>query len=317
MLQFSLEQARLPIGRLPDIKEANNMPNMNDIPDAFSAALWRIYRRPDQITPWVNGGNLPWDEPEFASRMLREHLDDSHGAASRQEADRVLQLDWLWSHLALKQGARLLDITCGPGLYALSFAARGCRVTGIDFSPAAIAHARDQARRQSLEEYCTFVEQDVRQVKPEEGAYDAAIFLYGQLAVFEKSEAQALLGSAARALRPGGALCIELLNQDKVDKSKSSWWFTGQSGLWGEAPFLHLGERFWLEEEKISVERFHTLHLETGRLEEIILCDQTYSGAEMVEMLVSTGFKEVDVFPAWGGLPLDDRDEWQVYLAHR
>jgi hypothetical protein len=63
----------------------------------LSEALWRIYRRGVRPSPWQrHGGNLPWDDPAFSARMLREHLDETHGAASRQTAERELQIDWLW-----------------------------------------------------------------------------------------------------------------------------------------------------------------------------------------------------------------------------
>ena len=77
--------------------------------------------------------------------------------------------------------------------------------------------------------------------------FDAAIFLYGQLAIFTKAEAQALLRQLAPCTKPGGKLCVELLNQERVDKTRSNWWFTDDKGLWGDRPFLHLGERFWYE----------------------------------------------------------------------
>ena len=43
--------------------------------------------------------------------MLREHLDESHGAASRTQRERHLQLDWLWEKLALQPGQPVLDVT--------------------------------------------------------------------------------------------------------------------------------------------------------------------------------------------------------------
>ncbi len=112
-------------------------------------------------------------------------------------------------------------------------------------------------------------------------------------------------------------MCVELLNQDKVDKTDSDWWFTGDTGLWGDAPFLHLGERFWREAEEISVERYHIIHLETGELAEISLCDQTYAVETMAEMLKQAGFQPVEVYPAWDGLPLYDAGEWVVYVAQK
>ncbi|RME70233.1 MAG: hypothetical protein D6784_17015, partial [Chloroflexi bacterium] len=121
----------------------------------------------------------------------------------------------------------------------------------------------------------------------------------------------------ARALRPGGRLCLELLNPARVDREHSTWWFTDQTGLWGDGPFLHLGERFWDEAEQASMERYYILHLETGRLDEVLLCDQVYAVETMTGMLVQAGFRHVDCYPAWDGLPLYDAPEWIVYLAQR
>jgi SAM-dependent methyltransferase len=263
------------------------------------------------------GGNLPWSDPIFSERMLREHLDESHGAATRQATERATQLDWLWEQLRLEPGSHVLDLTCGPGLYAVPLAQRGARVTGVDFSPASIAYARQLAQEAGVAGQCEFIEADVRAFEPEEDAYDAALFLYGQLAVFPRDEAAALLRKAAVALRPGGRLCVELLDPARVDKKNSSWWFTDDTGLWGERPFLHLGERRWNAAERMSVERFLILHLESGALDEIILCDQTYEVEEMVEMMRAAGFTSVASYPAWAGLPLYDAAEWLVYIAER
>jgi SAM-dependent methyltransferase len=256
-----------------------------DISERLADALWRVYRRPDRPEPWARGGNLPWNEPDFSRRMLREHLDESHGAASRVSAERALQIDWLWDQLGLRAGDRLLDVTCGPGLYAVEFARRGCEVTGIDFSPASIAHARQLAAQEGVADRCLFIEEDVRRMIIEPAAFDGALFLYGQLAVFPRDEARALLEEIAGALKPGARLVVELLEQERVDKKGSTWWFTDDQGLWGDAPFLHLGERFWVAEEALSIERFQVIHLETGAIDEIILCDQTYGICEMVALM--------------------------------
>jgi ubiquinone/menaquinone biosynthesis C-methylase UbiE len=284
---------------------------------SLTEALWKIYHRPDWSDLAKQIKNLPWNEADFSERMLREHLDDSHGAATRIATERASQIDWLWTKLGLQPGMRLLDVTCGPGLYAMEFARRGCTVTGVDFSPAAINFAKDLAQSEGFSAQCVFIEQDVRAMEFAEHDFDAVILLYGQLAVFTKAEAQALLAKMARLLKPGGRLCIELLNQERVDKSRSEWWFTDDRGLWGDGPFLHLGERFWFEAEEMSLERFYIIHLESGQLTEIALSDQTYSVKMMTHMLQQAGFSHIDVYQAWDQLPLFDADEWVVYVAKR
>ena len=125
---------------------------MDQTDRSLTKSLWRIYNRLKRPEPWREGGNLPWDEPDFSKRMLREHLDESHGAATRATKERRLQLDWMWEKLELQSGARLLDVTCGPGLYAVEFSRQGGEVTGVDFSPASIGYARDLALREGFPE---------------------------------------------------------------------------------------------------------------------------------------------------------------------
>jgi ubiquinone/menaquinone biosynthesis C-methylase UbiE len=288
---------------------------MNEQAERLKTALWRVYNRPERPQPWASGGNLPWDEPEFAARMLREHLDESHGAASRTAVERQWQLDWLWDKLALRPGGRVLDLTCGPGFYAVELAKRGCEVTAVDFSPAAIPHARQLAEDAGVTARCQFIQADVREVELPADYFDAALLIYGQLAVFTRADAQAILHKTRKALRSDGRLLLELLNPARIDKKNSSWWYTGSGDLWGDAPFLHLGERLWYEEEQLSLERFQIIHLETGQMDEVQLCDQAYTPEEINGMLQTAGFHSPTAYPAWDNLPLYDAAEWLVYLG--
>ena len=280
-------------------------------------ALWRIYRRSQPAVPWRDGVNLPWDDPLFSERMLREHLDQSHGAASRQQPELLRQVDWLWAHLDLHPGGHILDITCGPGLYAVELARRGAQVTGIDFSPASIRYARALAAEQGVDDRCRFIQADVRTALPEQAGlnFDAALFLYGQLAVFTRAEAVQLLQGAAAALRAGGRLAIELLDFERIDKSSSTWWFTDDTGLWGDTPFLNLGERTWDEEQRASIDRFYVVELQSGELQEIGLSDNGYEAEEMVALLQASGFDQAQAYPAWDGLEMYDAEEWMVYIG--
>ncbi len=291
----------------------------NNDADSCRNALWRIYYRPQPAQPWRDGDNLPWDDPEFSERMLREHLDQSHGAASRQQPEILRQIDWLWTRLDLHAGARVLDITCGPGLYAVELAARGAHVTGIDFSPAAIRYARELADARGVALRCQFIQADVRTALPQQAGaeFDAALFLYGQLAVFTRPQARQLLTATAAALRPGGRLALELLDFARIDKTDSNWWFTDNTGLWGDKPFLCLGERHWDAEQRASIDRFYIIDLETCRLQTIGLSDNGWETDEMLALLRQCGFSQGRAFLAWDDLDLYDAEEWVAYVAER
>lgn len=295
----------------------SNAPSKNEpvLAAKLQRALWELYRRPDRPAPWHDGGNLPWNRPDFSERMLSEHLDQTHGAASRTHTERTKQIDWMWQHLSLAPNTHLLDVTCGPGLYATALAQRGCTVTGIDFSPASIDYAKRLAQQEDVAARCTFIEQDIREMELPRAKFDGAILLYGQLAVFPRAEARNILKKIALSLKPKAKLCIELLDPQYVDRTESTWWFTDDTGLWGDSPFLNLGERFWDEEERCSTERYTILHLESGECETIHLSDQTYTSAEVTALLHQAGFSTATHHPEWDSLDLYDAREWHIHLA--
>jgi SAM-dependent methyltransferase len=277
----------------------------------LASALRCIYDRQQPPVPWRDGANLPWDDPAFSERMLAQHLDQSHGAASRPLREVRAQVQRMTEWLALQPGSRLLDVTCGPGLYAAEFARGGIAVTGIDFGPAAIAHARERCAGLP----CRFFQGDVREMDFAGQEFDAALYLYGQFTVLRPEESAAVLRRIRAALRPGARLLLEVLDYDRFDKRDGSWWFTDRGGLWGDFPYLHLGERAWDAAQGAAVERFHILNLETGEMALYGLADQAYTVAQMTQMLDEAGFRPVELHPAWDGLALRDAEEWAVYVG--
>jgi SAM-dependent methyltransferase len=282
-------------------------------PGHLAAALKQIYERRQPPVPWEDGDNLPWDDPAFSERMLREHLDQSHGAASRRLPEIRAQVQIMRDWLGLAPEQTLFDVTCGPGLYAAEFAGQGINVSGIDFSPASIAYARQHCAGLP----CAFTQRDVRQMDFAGRNFDAAIYIYGQFSVLQPEESRDVLRRIYAALRPGARLLIEILDYRRLHKTEDTWWYTDQSGLWGDFPFLHLGERHWDAEKHAIVERFFVLNLETGQLDTYGLADQAYTAAQVKKLLHDTGFTNVAVHPAWDNLALGDAREWVVYVAER
>ena len=105
---------------------------------------------------------------------------------------------------------------------------------------------------------------------------------------------------SAPALRPGGKLLLEILDDAKFDKKDDTWWYTDTGGLWGDFPYLHLGERAWDPAQRAAVERFHILNLETGEMQVYGLSDQAYTAAQVTEMLQEAGFGQVERPPGMG-----------------
>ena len=103
-------------------------------------------------------------------------------------------------------GKRLLHLQCHFGMDTLRLALMGAEVTGIDFSPVAIAHARELSTRIGVPG--TFVETDVRNL-PEEverGSFDVVFTSYGVISWLPELTAWA--ETISSRLAPGGVFCF-------------------------------------------------------------------------------------------------------------
>ncbi len=92
-----------------------------------------------------------WDDPHISARMLALHLDPDAEPASRPHAFVDRSVSWVVDVLDLAPGDRVLDLGCGPGLYACRLARRGIRVHGVDVSRRSVAHARSVAEAEGLD----------------------------------------------------------------------------------------------------------------------------------------------------------------------
>jgi 2-polyprenyl-3-methyl-5-hydroxy-6-metoxy-1,4-benzoquinol methylase len=289
--------------------------------DPHREAIERIAARPPLQAWGPDMVNLPWDDPAFSERMLREHLSQDHELASRRLETIERQVERMIEWMGLDQaddgtggrtaGIELLDVTCGPGLFAHSFARRGITVTGVDISPAAIRFARELTADMG----CTFIEADVREVELPELAFDAAIYLYGQCEVARPEELTEILGRIRRALRPGAPLAVETRAASKVARITGTAWHTGIDGLFGPGMQLVLTEQGWDAEARATVERHHVLGAETGELTVLGATARVLEPEELTAILAAAGFPAVEFHPSWDGLAFDKSGEWCAAVA--
>ena len=168
--------------------------------------LHDIVHRSPHPDPWSEGDNIPWHEPEFSERMLREHLTQQHDHASRRFETIDRHVAWIHHHLLSTRPTHILDLGCGPGLYTSRLAQLGHECAGIDYSPASIAYAVEQAEAQALP--CTYVHQDMRTAEFGAG-FGLVMLINGELNVFSPVDARRILTKAHRALEEGGFLLLE------------------------------------------------------------------------------------------------------------
>jgi len=103
------------------------------------------------------------------------------------------------------RGRSLLHLQCHFGMDTIRWARHGARVTGVDFSPAAIAAARALAARMDVD--ATFVESDLHDLPARlDGRFDVVFTSHGVLGWLPDLERWAQV--IAHFLAPGGVFFI-------------------------------------------------------------------------------------------------------------
>jgi SAM-dependent methyltransferase len=274
-----------------------------------------IHRNPNP-TAWSEGGKIPWDEPGFSRRMLREHLTQEHDHASRRQSVIDEHVRWIHAQILGGEPARILDLGCGPGLYSTRLAKLGHDCVGFDFSPASIEYAQQTAVQQSLS--CQFNLADIRTADYGSG-YDLAMLIYGEFNAFQPAEAKAILRKAYEALNPGGRLLLEVHHLGVVQRvgAEGSSWYSSEGGLFSDEPHLCLIENFWDQDKLVATTRFYVINTFTAQAQPYINTLQGYRPQEYRTMLADAGFGEVEEFPSLGYSDDTTQEDFVVLVALR
>ena len=261
--------------------------------------LTDLVQRSTPPGPWLEADNIPWDEPAFSERMLREHLSQHHDRASRRSHRIEQQVRWLHEEVLGAMPSRLLDLACGPGLYTERLAALGHECLGIDFSPASIAHARRAIAGRLLA--CRYVEGDIRTTDYGR-ANDLCIFVHGEFNSLRPDDAALVLRRACASLAAEGQIVVEVHSFDAIQRIAEAppRWYTAAAGLFSDRPHLVLVETFWDAGEHAATERFFVVDLETGGVERHATTGKAYRDEEYRSLFSGAGFRDVVFAPGMG-----------------
>ena len=269
--------------------------------------LMDIINRVRTPAPWAEGENIPWNEPAFSERMLREHLAQTNDHASRRAETIDRQVQWIHQSVLNGDPSRILDLACGPGFYTSRLSQLGHECAGIDYAPAAVRHAEETARREGLS--CTHRLEDVREADYGEG-YNLAMMIFGQFNVFRRREARRILEKAFAALLPEGLLLLEPQRSGTVRRNggaRPSWCSVpSEEGLFSERPHLCLIESFWDSEEKATTERYFVVDAASGAVQAHALTTEAYTDEEYRDVLTEVGFTDIRFLPSLVGVEVDD-----------
>jgi SAM-dependent methyltransferase len=283
----------------------------NNLIEPMISQLMELQQKPVPFTP---GEALFWDDPHISSQMLAAHLNPDIEAASRASQTIDRSVKWMIETLRLEPGACILDLGCGPGLYASRFARAGLHVTGIDYSRRSIEYATRYANENNLiiryryENYLELVD---------ENRYQAAFLIYGDFCPLNPEQRSTLLRNVHRALKPGGKFVLDVSTREHRNRHRNNKrWYAVESGFWKPGPHLVLEEGFDYPEQSIWLAQYTVIEVD-GTVTVYRNWFQDYTPESITGELSLAGFSVESLWGDLTGIPYTPESEWIGLVTSR
>lgn len=267
-------------------------------------ALLALQQPPPPFTP---GEPLFWNDAHISAQMLAFHLDPNIEAASRKPEVIDRSVAWIAASAGLHAGSNVLDLGCGPGLYASRLACMGFYVTGVDYSRRSIDYAAGYARDHGLDisyHYQNYLE------LTDEAQYDAALLIYGDFCPLNPEQRGRLLYNVYRALKPQGCFILDVSTRECRKRHGSrNGWRALESGFWKPGPHLLLESGFDYPEQSIWLDQAVVIE-ENGKLSVYRNWFQDYTPETITAELAAGGFAVESLWGDLTGVPYTEGSEW-------
>lgn len=178
-----------------------------------------------------------WDDEHISSQMLKAHLDPNMEAASRKLAFIDQSANWISEIVPSSQFRDILDIGCGPGIYAEKFAQGGYQVTGIDFSRRSVSYAIESAKRKGLN--IRYICQDYLHMDLNR-KFDFAAMIYCDYGALSTADRRVLMEKIYRHLKPGGKFLFDVFSVSEYNRfeEKRTWEICHDGGFWRKEHYI-------------------------------------------------------------------------------
>jgi SAM-dependent methyltransferase len=253
-----------------------------------------------------------WTDPHLARQMLAYHLDPEQDLASRNHAFIQRSVGWLVERFQLGNGKQVLDLGCGPGLYANALAASGASVTGVDFSRSSLDFARSEADSRGLEvdyRHGNYLDLEVP------GTFDLVLLIFGDFCPLGPDQRRSLLGRVKAWLRPGGRFVLDVSSSalfETIGESASYEEVPG-GGFWSPGAHFVFTRRFRYGTERAYLDRY--LIVEPTRHRELFNWMQCYDPPALRAELEEAGWRIEATFGNVAGDPFDPAGHFFAVIA--
>ena len=261
------------------------------------------------------GQEIPWSDPGFSRRILKDQLNPDNDIASRRPGAIEKHVQFIHHHLLGERKTTVLDLGCGPGLYSHRLAKLGQHCTGIDYSPAAIEYARQFATENKLN--CTFILADFMNTNLGND-YGLVMLTFGDFNALSRKDGKTLIQKVFNSLCPGGLFLIEGLTLDGIIEigERESSWMTVESGIFSDNPYLFLDKYIFKKTDNLAFAHYFIINSEDS-VDHYHQRYYGYSDDEYQEELLEAGFDSVEFYPGFGAGSHDFADDLQMIVARK
>jgi SAM-dependent methyltransferase len=254
-----------------------------------------------------------WDDEHISKGMLEAHLNPEWDAATRNYDFVQSSVNWITEIADPIQFPKLLDLGCGPGIYAELFHQKGFQVTGVDFSSRSIQYATESAMKNQRDityHYMNYLE------LPFVNEFDVVTLIYCDFGVLSDLDRSKLLDKIYRALKPGGKLIFDVFTpQQYKNKAEENSFSYEEPGFWNDKPHICLNSLYRYEENNTYLNQ--TIVITEDKLECYNIWEHTFLPEELINDIYHAGFADVDFYGDIAGMTYTPDSTMICVVSHK
>jgi len=239
------------------------------------------------------GSSKFWEDEHISKAMLQAHLEPEWEAASRKHAFIDKSVNWIYEIAPPVRFSKLLDLGCGPGLYAERFCNKGYEVTGIDFSIRSINYAREKAKLENKN--IKYLNKNYLEIDYN-NEFELITLIYCDLGVFPDLQRDELLQTVYSALKDGGKFIFDVFTPNNYESKNESntWGLNDGSGFW--KPDTHISlDSHYIYENNVRLNQSIVIDKE-DKVDVFRILDHSYTRDSILEVISKVGFKKIEIY---------------------
>lgn len=254
-----------------------------------------------------------WNDEHISKFMLKAHLDPDYEGASRKLSFVEQSVKWIQETVPVSKHTKLLDIGCGPGLYAERFGIAGYKVTGIDFSRRSIEYAKTSAEKQNLDIvylYQNYLDMDYHD------EFDLATFIYCDYGALSTENRRVILGKLYHSLKRGGKLLLDVFSMVKYKEFQElkTWEVHEDGGFWSPEKHLSFNGQYKYSDH-VTLEQT-TVVTDKG-IREYCIWNSYFTPETLMKEAQTAGFRKFQVFCDVAGEPYTEHSPTIAMLMEK